>query len=125
MTQKPFKVGDEIIMTADSGKGATDYYPNGEYKGKVTGTEDTIDIRVEGYIGKRSFDKRSRINICFPGLSIRHADEVSAIIEQEWVRGQAPEVGERETAIWLWKDGWEKPLYYTAIERIIIFSYTH
>ena len=45
--------------------------------------------------------------------------------KQEWVRGQAPEVGERETAIWLWKDGWEKPLYYTAIEKITIFSYTH
>jgi len=113
---REFKVGDEIIMTADSGKGDVNFYPNGDHKGKVVEIDETmIDVFIEGYPGaNRTFHKHNLINICYPGLSIRHADEVRDSLrckehpayylddcplckkvatpqKQEWVKGQVPQ----------------------------------
>jgi len=86
MTQRPFKVGDEIIMTADSGKGET-FCPDGDYKGEVIETFSAdrfghqVRIKLNSPNSKDGDIKLFRMDgTCdnfFEGLSIRHADEVA------------------------------------------------
>jgi len=93
MTQRPFKVGDNIIMTADSGKGKVfNTYNNvllkdTEYLGKVVEL-DTINsngyevgVKVEYDNIVRYFRNNGSCST-HPGMSIRHADEVSAVIKE-------------------------------------------
>jgi len=141
---REFKLGDEVIMTVDSSKGRVNKgWNDGEYNGMVTSLEESDMVRVEfpEYTNVYRFDRTTLGRDEYPGMSIRHADEVGVVSgiyptglhthelptpqKQEWVKGQAPAVGERKGAIWIYKYGWEKPLYYTTIEKIDISAYTH
>jgi len=87
---REFKVGDEIIMEVhyDGGRGCPD---KGIYKGIVTQiNEEEIATRIEGLHIAWTFNPISLENIDWGAqITIRHADEVSATIKQEWVKGQA------------------------------------
>jgi len=111
MTQRPFKVGDEIIMTVHT---RNNQLPDiGEYKGVVGGIDgyeiEAIFDEEQGMSKRWTFSPTSLENKRWGAeVTIRHADEVSATTKQEWIEG---EPGRDAVGIYEFWDSIDKKTY--------------
>jgi len=151
---REFKVGDEIIMEADSGKGEVPLGKGlpygGIYKGEVKEVADnTVSVLIYDTDDIISFSMSGR-HCVWPGLSIRHADKVRketlavcrkcngttdninthvcVAPKQEWVKGQIPE--DYRGWVWVWHTNFVdnttcRLMYSGEISSIKKEVYTH